>query len=268
MLFARRLYGTIALLNLYRSSAFAVFPHRTMSISQPPHGNKKTLLQVLKSPLTEHGRELPRASFSSFFLTVAFVPVWATTVLPLSVVYQLGKAATSPLRKALLPAKKEIVLDSGYVVEADTVTPRLERPYDIVVLGATGFTGYLAARHLAKTYGVNQSVKWTIAGRSSSKLKAVKQKLSDEIGLKDILELEPIIVDTSDPASMPLLVNRTRVLATTAGPYQRYGNSVVEFCAKFGTHYVDITGMYFCPERYLLSFLPLYSVLTTNNFSR
>jgi short subunit dehydrogenase-like uncharacterized protein len=111
------------------------------------------------------------------------------------------------------------------------------------VLGATGFTGYLAARHLAKTYGVNQSVKWAIAGRSASKLDQVKSALALELNQPEIAtSLDTIVVDTSIPATLPKLVSVTRVVATTAGPYSLYGNSVVEFCAKFGTHYVDITG--------------------------
>jgi short subunit dehydrogenase-like uncharacterized protein len=58
----------------------------------------------------------------------------------------------------------------------------------------------------------------------------------------DVLQLETILVDTSIPSTLPNLVNQTRVVVTTAGPYALYGSSVVEFCAKFGTHYVDITG--------------------------
>jgi hypothetical protein len=148
-----------------------------------------------------------------------------------------------PLTSYIWPKPKPLSLDSGHVVGPSTIVPRSERQYDIVVLGATGFTGYLAARHLAKTYGVNQSVKWAIAGRSATKLEQVKSALALELNQPEIAtSLETIVVDTSIPATLPKLVSVTRVVASTAGPYSLYGNSVVEFCAKFGTHYVDITG--------------------------
>lgn len=204
----------------------------------------------LESPLAKHGKRLPQASTSAFLFTAACVPVWALTVLPLSVVYQVGSALVRPI-VGLGQSKKDATmtsaakLDSGYVVDPSTVVPRSERQYDIVVLGATGFTGYLAARHLAKTYGGPKnasSVKWAIAGRSQSKLEKVKSDLAKELNMDDLLSLDTIVVDTSIAATLPKLVGQTRVVATTAGPYTLYGCSVVEFCAKFGTHYVDITG--------------------------
>jgi short subunit dehydrogenase-like uncharacterized protein len=139
-------------------------------------------------------------------------------------------------------------LDSGYLVDESLIIPRAKRQYDIVILGATGFTGYLAARHIAKTYG--NKIKWAIAGRSAEKLQKVIQRLSQEVeqqhstgtDTKPALKIDTIICDTSVPSTLPNLVANTRVVATTAGPYSLYGTSVVEFCAKFGTHYVDITG--------------------------
>jgi short subunit dehydrogenase-like uncharacterized protein len=177
------------------------------------------------------------------------VPLWATIVLPMSLVYQVGKA----LVKTVLPKgeggeeEPMSTLDSGYQVSDADIIPRPQRKYDVVILGATGFTGKLAARHLAKTYGVNNKdgvVKWAIAGRSQSKLDQIKQELADELGLDDdiLLQLDTIIVDTSIASTMPKLVRDTRAVITTAGPFCQYGNSVVEFCAKFGTHYADITG--------------------------
>jgi hypothetical protein len=110
-------------------------------------------------------------------MTAAFIPIWATTILPLSVIYQTGAAALRPLANVVSPNNEAPPkLDSGYVV--DSITPRSERKYDVVVLGATGFTGYLAVRHLAKTYGVNKTVKWAIAGRSEAKLEKVKRDLA------------------------------------------------------------------------------------------
>lgn len=194
-------------------------------------------VSALPSPIESHGKRAPNASLSTFLTTAAFIPVWATTVLPLTVIYQVGKGSLSKL----LPTPPSPKLDSGYQVDAASLLPRSQRKYDIVILGATGFTGYLAVQYLAKTYGINKSVKWAIAGRSAEKLQGIKERLQAKLGM-DTSQIDTIVVDTSVPSTMPQLVSQTRVVATTAGPYALYGNSVVEFCAKFGTHYVDITG--------------------------
>jgi Saccharopine dehydrogenase NADP binding domain len=223
------------------------------------------------SPMEMHGKALPKVSTITFLMTTAMIPVWAVTVLPMSILYQVGVAILRTIRpsSSSSPSSSAVVaagnshhspLDSGYVVDPTTVLPRSKRPYDVIVLGATGFTGYLAARYLMQTYGIQPNKKhpsvpgvesskggavhWAIAGRSQHKLDQVKHRLKQEfLHLKiDILQLETIIVDTSIPSTLPNLVNQTRVVVTTAGPYALYGSSVVEFCAKFGTHYVDITG--------------------------
>lgn len=95
-------------------------------------------------------------------------------------------------------------------------------------------------------YGVKMKgedgVQWAIAGRSQTKLDAFKAQLSNELQMESIHDIPTLIVDTTQPDTMPTLVQDTRVVATTAGPYSYHGSPVVEFCAKFGTHYVDITG--------------------------
>lgn len=171
------------------------------------------------------------------------IPLWACTVLPLSICYQCFRLVTLPLKMILGKSSPMPAVDSGYVIGKDEkVKPLSERPYDIVVLGATGLTGKLATRYLAQQYGVSKSVKWAIAGRNQGKLDQVKQELATELSLPDMSNLPTIVVDTSVPSTMPRLVRDTRCVATTAGPYSLLGNSVVEFCVKFGTHYVDITG--------------------------
>jgi len=220
---------------------------RMASSSSP---STATRLSTMAHLLERDGKRVAQASWKTFFVTSAIIPVWATTVLPLSIAYQAGSAAI----RAVLPATKKpskasssalADLDSGYVVDPSQIIERSARKYDIVVLGATGFTGYLAALHLAKTYGADgagKGVKWAIAGRNKEKLAAVKQRLAKELSNDDLLNVDVIECDTSIPATLPKLVEQTRVVATTAGPYTLYGSSVVEFCAKFGTHYVDITG--------------------------
>jgi short subunit dehydrogenase-like uncharacterized protein len=106
-----------------------------------------------------------------------------------------------------------------------------EREYDVVVFGATGFTGALTAEYLA---GVSGAGRWAIAGRSREKLEAVRGRLSADVPV--------IVADVGDPASLRAMAESTRVIITTVGPYIHYGEPVVAACAAAGTHYVDLTG--------------------------
>ncbi len=110
------------------------------------------------------------------------------------------------------------------------------RAYDLIIYGATGFTGRLVAEHMLATYGVDRDVQWAIAGRSKAKLEAVRR----EIGAPDTLPL--VIADASDPASLATLAKSTSVVITTVGPYQLYGEPLVAACAEAGTDYVDLCG--------------------------
>jgi short subunit dehydrogenase-like uncharacterized protein len=110
------------------------------------------------------------------------------------------------------------------------------RELGIVVYGATGFTGRLVAEYLNKQYGVNGEVVWAMAGRSLSKLEQVR----DEMGISADVPL--VVADSSDLASITAMVERTAVVCTTVGPYQLYGNELVEACAVAGTDYVDLCG--------------------------
>jgi len=175
------------------------------------------------------------------------VPLWMTTVLPLTIAYQAGKAILGLVRGT---KEEESFPDSEtptMTVDPSEILPRPDRKHDVVVLGATGFTGGLAIRHLAKTYGTGNggSVRWAIAGRSKSKLVAVLKKLADDLDMPELAEdgaVDTIVCDTSDVSTLPALVKDTRAVSTTAGPFSLYGKGVVEACAKYGTHYTDITG--------------------------
>lgn len=195
-------------------------------------------------PVERDGRAIEPVSAQQFALTAIFgVPIWLTLLVPVTALYQAAKAVFAAASPKANDDEKKIVLDSGYKVAESDIIPRPDRKYDVVVLGATGFTGRLAAMHLAKTYGCqNDKVKWAIAGRSKDKLEAVKKSLAEELNIPEIVNIPVLVVDTSVPATMPKLVRDTRAVVTTVGPFRKYGNSVVEFCAKFGTHYADITG--------------------------
>jgi short subunit dehydrogenase-like uncharacterized protein len=108
--------------------------------------------------------------------------------------------------------------------------------YDVVIYGATGFTGRLVAEYMNATYGVGKDVSWAMAGRSLDKLKTVR----DEMGIPKSVDL--IVADASDPASLDAMVKSARCILTTVGPYQLYGTPLVEACATNGTDYVDLSG--------------------------
>jgi len=119
--------------------------------------------------------------------------------------------------------------------------------FDVVVWGATGFTGQLVAKYLLGAYGLPshegseaiagvhpEPLRWAIAGRSESKLNA----LNSQLGVK----VPVIIADSDDEASLSELVATTSVVLTTVGPYAKYGSKLVAACAASGTHYCDLTG--------------------------
>lgn len=108
--------------------------------------------------------------------------------------------------------------------------------FDVVVYGATGFTGRLVAEHLMRVYGAEGAVRWAMAGRDEEKLKAVRT----EIGAP--YKLPIIVAGATDSNALDALAHRTRVVITTVGPYQRYGEGLLAACAKAGTDYVDLCG--------------------------
>ena len=112
---------------------------------------------------------------------------------------------------------------------------KADRPFDIVVYGATGYTGRLVAEYLAHHYQ-GQGPKWAMAGRSADKLAEVR----DLIGAPADTPL--IVANSDDPASMKALAEQTRVVITTVGPYQLYGEPLLAACVAAGTDYADLCG--------------------------
>lgn len=107
------------------------------------------------------------------------------------------------------------------------------REFDLVLLGATGFTGRLTAEHLGGQLAGGDT-RWAIAGRNRDKLEALAAELPGDPGIA--------VVDTGDLVGLLELAERTGVLASTVGPYARHGELVVQACVRAGTHYADITG--------------------------
>ena len=108
--------------------------------------------------------------------------------------------------------------------------------FDIVVYGASGFTGQLVAEYLAVHYKGDKQLRWAMAGRSLDKLVSVR----DAIGAPK--ETPLIAADASDVASLKAMVERTKSVISTVGPYQFYGNDLVAICAASGTDYLDLCG--------------------------
>ncbi|HYD44537.1 MAG TPA: saccharopine dehydrogenase NADP-binding domain-containing protein [Phenylobacterium sp.] len=108
--------------------------------------------------------------------------------------------------------------------------------FDIIVYGASGYTGRLVAEYLAKRYGVGGEVAWAMAGRSAEKLAAVR----DEIGAP--AETPLVVADADDAAQLEAMVRRGKAILTTVGPYQLYGSALVAACAAAGTDYLDLCG--------------------------
>ena len=106
-----------------------------------------------------------------------------------------------------------------------------ERPYDIIVWGASGFTGRIVVDYIHQEYG-NGNLRWAIAGRNPAKLESV-------VAGRNISVLD---ADSHDRESLNRLVRQTKVVLTTVGPYARYGSELVAACAEHGTDYCDLTG--------------------------
>lgn len=113
---------------------------------------------------------------------------------------------------------------------------RDNQEFDIVVYGATGYTGRLVCDYLNRQYGVGDTLNWAMAGRSEKKLAGAR----DELGIDSAV---PFVVADADSAdSLRAMVDRTAVVLTTVGPYQLYGSDLVAACAEAGTDYVDLCG--------------------------
>lgn len=113
-----------------------------------------------------------------------------------------------------------------------------DREFDIVMFGATGFTGELTAAYLAEH--APAGCRWALAGRNATKLEEVRARLA-EVN-PECADLPLLHADAGDPASLKAVAEATKVVITTVGPYLLYGEPLVAACAEAGTDYVDLTG--------------------------
>ncbi|MEL6259012.1 MAG: saccharopine dehydrogenase NADP-binding domain-containing protein, partial [Pseudomonadota bacterium] len=108
--------------------------------------------------------------------------------------------------------------------------------YDVVIYGATGFTGRLVVEYMADRYPAGSGVSWAMAGRSADKLAAIR----DEMGAP--VDTPLLVADAADPASLEAMAKNAKCILTTVGPYTLYGEPLVAACASAGADYVDLSG--------------------------
>jgi short subunit dehydrogenase-like uncharacterized protein len=135
---------------------------------------------------------------------------------------------------------KSVTIQDGHCAQQRKVGNNMSnaKEFDVVFLGATGFTGQLVVEYVFNNYGLDSDFKWAIAGRNQNKLENIARKVAGD----DANQIPMIITDTNDETSVTELVQRTKVVCTTVGPYAMYGNELVKACAINGTHYCDLTG--------------------------
>lgn len=111
------------------------------------------------------------------------------------------------------------------------------KQYDLVIFGATGYTGKLTAEHINQAFPTN--LKWAVAGRSQQKLEFFVQELKQQNPDRTDPGVEVAQLQKND---LTALARKTKVLINAVGPYHKYSTPVVEACAENGTHYLDFTG--------------------------
>ena len=111
-----------------------------------------------------------------------------------------------------------------------------DKSVDVVIYGATGFTGKLVVEYMQEKYGKDEDISWAIAGRSEEKLNSVREEL--KVGSN----VPQLLVDSNDKDSIASMVQQTKCVLTTVGPYQLYGANILQQCVIHGVDYVDLCG--------------------------
>jgi len=188
-------------------------------------------------------KSLPLSGYSviPLFLLFLFVvtPLWLFLLLPVTLIFQLFNKVANLFVAAPKPQSRgQISTDTTLLAEQRKPNISNQRQYDLVVFGATGFTGKMCAVYIARKYG--SSFKWAIAGRRRDALQQIRDELT--VIDKSLKDLPIVIADSSDETSLDAMTKSTTVVITTAGPFAKYGTPLVKWCAVNGTHYCDITG--------------------------
>jgi short subunit dehydrogenase-like uncharacterized protein len=132
---------------------------------------------------------------------------------------------------------------SDTIAEATTAQPPVHQTFDVILWGATGFTGQLVADAFARRLADRPEVRWAIAGRSQAKLEAVRAALVASYPTQTALTSLPILIaDSNDLPSLRALAAQARVVCSTVGPYAQYGSDLVAACVAERASYCDLTG--------------------------
>lgn len=183
------------------------------------------------------GKSLPLSGMEGTLTLLKYIlivlPVYIAVILPLAIV-------TYPAKFFMKPAKIPSLTKTEFGYERPAVIePQSARKYHAVIFGATGFTGRLAAKYIAKQYGSDPSLKFAIAGRNQAVLNSLKAELAT---YNPKFNVDVLVGDSSKPETLTPIIKSARVVMCTAGPFALHSSPVVQACARFGTHYVDITG--------------------------
>lgn len=219
-------------IDLEKDSAPFQFSQASYGSTNNPTSTKKMVKH--DDPMIRDKKELPFSNIVvAFVVFIPFLliitPLWLVVLLPLTVVWQIIDYVKSSIVGRKKPKSSFVVEDPKAVADkvVKVSTAVKDRVYDLVVFGATGFTGKLAAAYLAKQYGT--TVRWAIAGRRREALEKVRNDLVKyNAALKD---LPIVIADSFDEASLNKLAASTKVVITTAGPFSIYGAPLVKSCA-------------------------------------
>jgi short subunit dehydrogenase-like uncharacterized protein len=138
-------------------------------------------------------------------------------------------------------------------------TAPTRQKFDLVVYGASSFVGQILCRYLLQRFGVDGGLRWALAGRSQSKLDAVKLALGP-----DAAALKIMLADASDDAALTKMCRATRTIVSTVGPYALYGEALVRACVETGTDYCDLTG----EPQWIRQMLARYEAAAVNSGAR
>jgi hypothetical protein len=214
----------------------------------PLYEAKQTIAEALKSKRRPLDGWSPLVPFLVCFFVV--LPVWLVILLPSTIAWQVVKYALKAI--GLVGSGKlppPVFFDRANQIELgeddEKVPSKKTRDFDLIIYGATGFTGKLAEQYMARRYGHSGSkrggVKWAIAGRSKSKLATVQAELNAIIAAEEKKagqggegDVPVVVADSQDFKSLQIMARRTRVVASAVGPFSKYGSLLVGACAESG----------------------------------
>ena len=114
--------------------------------------------------------------------------------------------------------------------------------FDIIIYGASSFTGKLVLEYFFKKYSNSPQLKWGIAGRNHKKLSRALTEIKEAYPTQNNIDIPIIVADGYDPLSLDELTKQSKVILTTVGPYAKYGSLLVASCVENGTDYCDLAG--------------------------